>query len=151
MENTETNFQNWKQSIFNTIAPALLKQNTQSLGKDGKCKYRGDNGNKCAIGFLIKDEAYQPDIEFWGLYHKKTVLALQKSGVFDGAPFEITSDENHYFKNNPTYFLRFFQIIHDEYTPEYWYRELVGLAKQHCLDFSCIYEFESKGDLTNGI
>jgi hypothetical protein len=50
-----------KQEIFDTVVTHLRKQNTQS-GKGGNCFYRlGEL--KCAVGCLISDEDYSPDME----------------------------------------------------------------------------------------
>lgn len=46
----------------------LKEQGCTSVAKDiktsnGLCRYRGDNNTKCAIGFLISDEDYDPEME----------------------------------------------------------------------------------------
>lgn len=51
-----------KQEIFNKVYEALLEQGKSST-KNGICKYRGQGGSKCAIGHLIPDELYNPNIE----------------------------------------------------------------------------------------
>lgn len=48
--------------ILSFIGINMLKQGCMSV-KYGGCKYRGDNGTKCAIGFLIPDEIYTPRLE----------------------------------------------------------------------------------------
>lgn len=48
------------QEVFTKVATHLLKQGRRALfaEKNGfrSCAYRGDNGTKCAVGCLIKDE-----------------------------------------------------------------------------------------------
>ena len=48
----------------------FVKGNTQALrGKtetDKRCMYRGPNGTKCAVGCLIPDEMYLPEMESSG-------------------------------------------------------------------------------------
>lgn len=50
-----------RQEIFEMVAKHLFQQKERSM--DGKCLYRGPNGKKCAIGILIPDEKYDPDME----------------------------------------------------------------------------------------
>ena len=54
------------QEIFNTVALHLFAQKCRSAsGPEGMmtCLYRGPNGTKCAVGALIPDELYNPDME----------------------------------------------------------------------------------------
>lgn len=57
-----------KQEIFDTVYEKLLKQGKASTF-DGKCRYRGANGNKCAIGHLIPDELYESYMEGVGFVY----------------------------------------------------------------------------------
>jgi len=55
-----------RQKIFDTVAAHLLKQNKKSVGADNLghvCQYRSSDGLKWAIGCLITDEAYYPNLE----------------------------------------------------------------------------------------
>ena len=57
-----------KQEIFDTVVKHLAKQKTKSVlprphGNDMQCVYRGEGGMKCAVGCLIPDELYDPDME----------------------------------------------------------------------------------------
>lgn len=57
------------QEIFDTVAKHLLTQNARSVGsyfETGGCRYRGPNGLKCAVGCLIPDELYDPEMEGHG-------------------------------------------------------------------------------------
>lgn len=53
------------QEIFDRVAQHLLRQNSRSVlvGKNDACRYRGSAGLKCAIGCLIADEDYEPEME----------------------------------------------------------------------------------------
>lgn len=50
---------NTKQSIFDTACAAIIAQGKPSLmikpGGGHSCRYRGPDGTKCAIGFLLSD------------------------------------------------------------------------------------------------
>lgn len=59
-----------RQEIFDKVAAHLLTQKAKSLKvsrNDGitgeECRYRGMRGMKCAVGCLIPDELYNPDME----------------------------------------------------------------------------------------
>lgn len=51
-----------KHEIFNKVARHLIKQGGRAM-ENGVCRYRGPAGTKCAIGALIPDELYDPEIE----------------------------------------------------------------------------------------
>ena len=54
------------QEIFDTVARHLFAQGTQAYDADvSRCQYRGPGGTKCAVGCLIPDEAYDPEMEGW--------------------------------------------------------------------------------------
>lgn len=47
------------QETFDLVVQHLANQKgIRSQNKNGACAYRGENGNKCAIGALIPDELY---------------------------------------------------------------------------------------------
>ena len=50
------------QEMFDTAFIGMIKQGTQSR-TNGKCKYRAADGKKCAAGFLIPDEVYDPEMD----------------------------------------------------------------------------------------
>lgn len=53
-----------KQEIFNTVATHLFTQGVRASSPDGDfCFYRAPDGKKCAVGCLIPDELYKPDME----------------------------------------------------------------------------------------
>ena len=55
------------QEIYDTVAKHLFTQGKRSgvlwPTGDFRCKYRGPDGTKCAVGVLIPDEVYDPDME----------------------------------------------------------------------------------------
>ena len=53
-----------REEVFDKVAIHLLKQGKKSMSPiGGGCVYRGPNGLACAIGCLIPDDKYIPDIE----------------------------------------------------------------------------------------
>lgn len=52
------------QEIFDTVARHLFAQGTRAYNENiAGCQYRGPCGTKCAVGCLIPDEAYDPEME----------------------------------------------------------------------------------------
>lgn len=43
------------QEIFDIAAQGVIKQGTPSF-KNGRCRYRGDDGCKCGVGHLLPDD-----------------------------------------------------------------------------------------------
>ena len=57
------------QNDFDTVLSAIVKQGKPS--KDiGRCLYRGPRGLKCAIGWLIPDDLYKPEMDTGISFHK---------------------------------------------------------------------------------
>lgn len=57
---------------------AVIKQGAPSMNEDGACLYRcGDL--KCAVGHLIADEHYTPELEGSNLIDRDVVRALKAS------------------------------------------------------------------------
>lgn len=62
-----------KQELFNRVYLGLAKQGFKQSGETYSseheqeprfaCRYRGDEGMKCAVGFLLTDEAYSEVLE----------------------------------------------------------------------------------------
>lgn len=51
------------QEVFDYVVGSLFKQGEQSMDSSGSCRYRGENGCMCAIGWLIPDDDYQGGLE----------------------------------------------------------------------------------------
>lgn len=52
------------QDIFDKIVLALINQKEKSVDAlTGSCRYRGPNNTKCAVGYLIPDDLYDPNME----------------------------------------------------------------------------------------
>ena len=59
-----------RQQAFDTMVRGLFQQGKVSMD-DNRCLYRGPDGAKCAIGFLIPDQDYRPSFEgpsVWGQF-----------------------------------------------------------------------------------
>jgi hypothetical protein len=51
------------QKYFDIAVSGVLKQGNPSISNSGNCKYRGMNNDRCAIGWLIPDDMYNPKME----------------------------------------------------------------------------------------
>lgn len=56
------------QEIFDAVSKHLFNQGRRSMRLTSRrgmffCAYRGNNGLKCAVGALISDEIYNPDMD----------------------------------------------------------------------------------------
>ena len=103
-----------KQEIFDQVSQHLLEQDRQS--KDGShCKYRSQDGLKCAAGCLIDDSEYKDSME--GLKWLELVYR-------DIVPRK----HNHIITT--------LQSIHDTTSPDEWKESLKELAEQHDLKWN---------------
>jgi hypothetical protein len=115
-----------RQEIFDKVAKHLLTQNRQAKGKTG-CAYRGDNGDKCAIGCLIPDEDYGPKMENGAPRigdPESLPLNTRLVTAFCREKLGASTDED-------ILFLTRLQSLHDYSPPEDWRGELQSFAAQY--------------------
>ena|ERR1044071_8298334 len=112
------------QEIFEHVRAHLLKQNAQSLSVDGSCAYRGEENRSCAVGCLITDKAYSPEIEGRG------VRCLCAEGIWTAthknySPLSKALNESDVPAHASTRsLLVILQYIHDKNHPSTWARDL---------------------------
>lgn len=112
------------QEIFDTAAVGLLTQKSKSEVHSDHCMYRGPEGKKCAIGFCISDEDYDPSME-----EKPIGRILDR---YEGPSIKKLSGVNRAF-------LTRLQRIHDsDSSPEEWKEKLISLAQGYNLSTSAI-------------
>ncbi len=51
------------QEIFTFVLESLRAQGRRAIDTDGLCRLRGEGGTKCAVGFLIPDSEYSPELD----------------------------------------------------------------------------------------
>lgn len=107
--------------LFDTISAHLLKQGHRSSYPSGEgfaagCAYRGADGDKCAVGCIIKDEFYHIGLEDQLVYFDEVKEAVSKS---------IGAKE----ENIPFNLLVALQQIHDEVEPEDWKESLAAVER----------------------
>ena len=102
-----------KQEIFDTVARHLLKQGRKSVTRldDGEavCRYRGEGGDKCAVGILIDDE----------LAAKGDRFNQNVTGLYLGLPPDLQREDR---------LLAHLQRVHDQNDPAHWRAQLRGIA-----------------------
>jgi hypothetical protein len=74
------------QEMFDTMVRGLASQGWErslaSVEMSDRCAYRGDEGRKCAVGWLIPDEAYRPEMEGWPVLHVLEECAVPSSMAY---------------------------------------------------------------------
>lgn len=103
------------QQIFDTCAVHLIRQGSSSTDDTGLCRYRGGNGYKCAVGCLITDDLYTPELET-----NLVETAIVMHAVCDSLGIQPNE------LNIPL--LRELQAIHDIEPPSDWNAWLTRLA-----------------------
>ena len=81
------------------------------------CVYRSRTGKKCAVGCLITEENYHPDIEFNSVESRHVQNAIIQSFA-DSDERKNCKDER--LRDQTVKFLMDFQDLHDAVDPEKW-------------------------------
>lgn len=124
---------------FNRARSHLLDQKRKSLvtriqldEMNTICAYRGNAGEKCAIGALIPDEYYSPAFEG----HRAAGL-LRGLSVDDKGLHKLRLSIRPNSPNAPPiegevlHFVRDLQEVHDRYEPEQWEHQLDEVYQQY--------------------
>lgn len=109
------------QQIFDRVAVHLIEQGEPSLAYAGVslCMYRGGEGRMCAVGRLIPDNAYDPDME------RKSVLDL-----FNEFPRAMQVAGLEWRQR---WLLQALQDVHDNHNPKDWDEQLGKVASHYQL------------------
>lgn len=77
------------QQIFDTAVKGVLEQGCASINAQEACVLRGENDAKCAVGYLIPDEAYEESME------ENAALSSYSNmyGEFDDESIEVFSNK----------------------------------------------------------
>lgn len=117
-----------RQEIFNKVAAHLLTQGRKAQrganvvgDTPTQCRYRGENGTMCAVGCLISDDVYTPELEGAPVRRASVLGALKSSGV------SVYGDA--------IMFLARLQTIHDTCEVHTWRDELEIVATQYDLEW----------------
>ena len=113
-----------RQEMFDIAAKHLLTQRVRSVDPvTGSCRYRGPQGRMCAIGPMIPDEKYSPDMEGWGVGSCDVWNAM---GLDSDDPGNLKTLAHK------------LQRIHDAWAPTAWPYMLLALALKYNLDTAIV-------------
>lgn len=107
------------QEAFNRCAEHLLNQGVKALDTNADCVYRSPDGLKCAVGAIIPDDKYHPDMENVGV-------------PFINQRFDLG------WSDKLCDLLDSLQSVHDDSPPERWVEGLVEVATIYNLDASVV-------------
>lgn len=102
-----------EQQVFDQVKNHLLSQKGHSI-EGGVCKYRGPSGMKCAVGCLMSDQEYKPDME------NNEWRGLIRKGFVPGTHASL---------------ITILQNTHDNHSPESWTRVLKRVAESFSLKY----------------
>jgi hypothetical protein len=133
-----TTLQQERQAIFETVARHLFAQGKPANGEYTRivrqdvrynatgCMYRGPDNTRCAVGVLIPDEAYRPEMEGRGAV---AVLEMCHDQPWAAALYEHR------------HLLRALQLVHDG--PVFWEStaEARRVLKENAADFKLDTKF----------
>lgn len=113
------------QDLFDRVALHLLKQSRKSQTVEGRCYYRGPDNTKCAVGCLIDDAFYSPDLEGACTSNPRVSAAVEASLGYklDTQTWEL---------------LRALQSAHDNNPLEYWRPALAMVADRFALSLTVL-------------
>lgn len=113
-----------RQETFDVVVKHLLAQNAHAAGDNGTCLYRAPGGRKCAVGCLIADEHYSPEMEGKGAIGNDRIL---NAIVASGYPPDL-------------HLLSDLQATHDGLPASLWPAELRRIASK--FNLTCPTEIE---------
>lgn len=113
------------QTVFNKAVTGLFKQGCKSRVEDDDCLYRGPNNTRCAVGMLISNTNYSPEME------NKSVFTLYEASLL---PIHLVPH---------LCLLKDLQTTHDDEDVNYWPKELLLVANRHNLKFDHIKELHN--------
>lgn len=103
-----------KQEVFNVVREHLLKQGVRSENAAGSFRYRGPNGLMCAVGVIIPDDLYHPEMEGRVV---KDIWHMFSLGYYPNV-LDLLED---------------LQNVHDTYWPPVWAEKLEAIRQRHNL------------------
>jgi len=119
-----------RQEIFNQVAAHLMTQKAPALIA-GECRYRGLDGQKCAVGCLIEDKYYNKEFEGTVVSILRPNLPRQH-GLLNAALLASGVD---IIRTSVVTLLSELQQLHDNVDAEYWSDELPVIADRLGLTF----------------
>ncbi|WP_225936182.1 hypothetical protein [Caballeronia sp. NK8] len=110
--------------IYERVSEHLLTQRAVSEDDNGSCRLRSPEGRKCAIGSLVNDDLYEPELEGVGISYYRHA----QDGKLLRALF--ASNVNAYDPNIIDLLIEL-EEIHDYADIDEWPELLAALGKRH--------------------
>jgi hypothetical protein len=109
------------EKLFRIAADHLVSQGAMSANEYGTCAYRGVSGRMCAIGVLINNDFYDPEIEGTSIsgYPEDEVLSV------------VALSHNVDEKDIDVEMLRELQYIHDSQAVYNWDENLMWVSDRY--------------------
>ena len=110
--------------IYERVSTHLLAQRAVSEDDNGSCRLRSAQGRKCAIGSLVRDDLYEPELEGVGIAYYRHAQ--------DGKLLQVLFASNvNAYDPNITDLLIELEEVHDYADVEEWPQLLAALGKRH--------------------
>jgi len=111
---------NINEKLFQIAADHLVSQGAMSANEYDTCAYRGTSGRMCAIGVLIHNDFYNPEIEGISVSHAedKVLSAVASSHSVNKKDIDVAM-------------LRELQYIHDSQAVYNWDYLLMKISKKY--------------------
>jgi len=97
------------EGVFEFVKQHLINQGQKSVENEdidhNSCRYRGEENLKCAVGCLIEDHFYDPDMERKEITHDFVKVIVRQSLPNWKPNWDMLQD---------------LQELHDEHEPEEW-------------------------------
>ncbi|MFM0323787.1 hypothetical protein [Caballeronia glebae] len=110
--------------IYERVSEHLLTQRAVSEDDNGSCRLRSPEGHKCAIGSLVRDDVYEPQLEGVGISYFRHA----RDGRLLRALY--ASNVNAYDPNIIDLLIEL-EEVHDYAEIEEWPELLAALGKRH--------------------
>ena len=118
-----------RQEVFDTVATHLMTQRERA-SLNGQCQYKDPEGLKCAVGCLIPDDVYSPQME-----GKSVRVLLASSPGIMLRPLAAHLN-----------MLSSLQDVHDRVHVSHWSRRLFRIAETYGLSPAVLKAFETSSD-----
>jgi len=110
--------------IYERVSEHLLTQRAVSEDDNGSCRLRSPEGRKCAIGSLVRDDVYEPELEGVGISYYRHA---RDGGLLRAL---YASNVNAYDPNIIDLLIEL-EEVHDYADIDEWPELLSALGKRH--------------------
>lgn len=114
------------QKLFDIATKGVLAQGRQAVDDTDTCRLRTDNGDKCAVGFLIPDDLYYSALET-----DSGIVVSER--YFQGPLWKILCEVHGALDERDAELLRELQELHD-YHFDYFQAGIKEIAEEFGLD-----------------